>query len=245
MDTSAFDSARIVGLWLAEGDKKTPNEVTFTNNHPPLMRLFHDTLWEQFRPRNLPRIYVYHPSPSTGFILPVAGVRYRTYVDRRARKPYYIYSVADAQLVRDWKMLVRAVCNSPTNYQGLLQGFFAGGGNIKEEVSGHSRSLRIAQGKSIALVESMLLQFGVSFRCHVSERSYVITGRENLEMLQRIGISDLHSIKHARFLEISAIVGRDRKSVSTRLAEPGRLNPVEKVNPNWCRIQTSKRVIVR
>ncbi len=154
MSESPLDLARIIGLWLAEGDKKSSNEVTITNNDPFLIRLFHDSLWAHFRPRNSPRIYVYRPTPAAEFVRPVENVRYRTYIDRRANVPYFIYRVAGVELVREWKKTVRALCKSPSNYQGILQGFFAGEGNIKETKTTHSRSLRISQGQRMRLVES-------------------------------------------------------------------------------------------
>jgi len=52
--------AECIGLWLAEGDKKTEREITFTNNCIPLVELFGFTIQKQFEnyPIN-PRIYVY------------------------------------------------------------------------------------------------------------------------------------------------------------------------------------------
>jgi predicted transcriptional regulator len=41
--------------------------------------------------------------------------------------------------------------------------------------------------------------FGVKFRYESSGRSYVISGRDNLEKLWKIGVTTLHSKKHAKF----------------------------------------------
>ncbi len=49
-------------------------------------------------------------------------------------------------------------------------------------------------------VERILRHYEVSFLYEVSGRNYLISGRENLEKLQRIGITELHSKKHAKFL---------------------------------------------
>lgn len=189
----------MVGLWLAEGDHKTSREITFTNNNSKLIRFFHRALWKHFQPSNPPRVYAYLPSYSTTFVRPVPGAVYRTYIDRRANVPYYIYRVSGVELVRLWKKVSREICNSSSNYQGILQGFFAGEGNIKESGSHRSRVVRIAQGKRFILLERILYHFGVTFRYEPSGRNYVISGRENLEKLWNIGVSELHSKKHAKF----------------------------------------------
>jgi len=64
----------------------------------------------------------------------------------------------------------------------------------------HSRNLRIAQGKRLALLERILRFFGVEFKYEGSGRNYVISGRDNLEKLWNLGISKLHSKKHAKFV---------------------------------------------
>ncbi len=131
---------------------------------------------------------------------PVSGAVYRTYIDWRANVPYYIYRVSGVELVAHWRKTSRAICASSSNYQGILQGFFAGEGNIKETIGHHSRVLRIAQGKRFGLLERILRHFGVKFRYEASERSYTISGRDNLERLWNLGISELHSKKHAKFV---------------------------------------------
>jgi hypothetical protein len=189
----------MVGLWLAEGDHKSLREVTFTNNQAKLVAFFHEALWSNFRPRNSARVYVYLPSKKTRFIRPVSGAAYRTYIDRRANLPYYIYRVSGVELVKTWRRTVKAVCANPSNYQGILQGFFAGEGNVKEIIAHHSRVLRIAQGKKFRLLERILRFFGLQFTYESLGRTYVISGRNNLEKLWSLRVSTLHSKKHARF----------------------------------------------
>ena len=52
----------------------------------------------------------------------------------------------------------------------------------------------------MSLVELILKYVGVTFGYETSERSYYISGRENLEKLHSIGISELHSTNHAKFV---------------------------------------------
>jgi len=143
---------------------------------------------------------VYRPSHDSEIVRPVPGASYRLYVDSRANVPYYIYRVSGVELVRQWRKSLRTICASPSNYQGILQGFFAGEGNIKESKSHHSRVLRIAQGKRLPLLERILRHFGVKFGYEPAGRNYVIWGRDNLERLQNLGVSQLHWIKHAKFV---------------------------------------------
>lgn len=152
-----------------------------------------------FRLRNTPRVYVYRPSHGVAFLRPVSGALYRTYIDRRANVPYYLCRVSGVDLVRNWRKTVRAMCASSSNYQGMLQGFFAGEGNIKETKSHGSRVLRISQGKRFGLLERILQHFGVEFRYETLGRNYVISGRDGLEKLWVLGISELHSGKHVKF----------------------------------------------
>jgi len=173
--------------------------VTFTNNDSKLVTFFHHVLWVHFRPRNPARVYVYRPSKGATYDRPVSGAIYRSYIDHRANVPYYIYRVSGVDLARTWRRASRTICADSSNYQGILQGFFAGEGNVKESVGYSSRVLRIAQGKRLALLERILRFFSVKFRYESSERHYVISGRENLEKLWRIGVTELHSKKHARF----------------------------------------------
>jgi len=102
-------------------------------------------------------------------------------------------------LARIWRRRAQTICADSSNYQGILQGFFAGEGNIKENMRHHTRVLRIAQGKRLVLLERILRFFRVKFRYESSGRSYVISGRDNLEKLWKIGVSGLHSKKHAKF----------------------------------------------
>ena len=81
------DLARIVGLWLAEGDRSTTREVTFTNNQPALVKLFDDTLVRHFLLRFTPRMAVYLPFLGARFVRPVTRATYHTYLDDRATIP--------------------------------------------------------------------------------------------------------------------------------------------------------------
>jgi hypothetical protein len=191
--------AQTVGLWLAEGDHKTLREVTFTNNDSRLTAFFHRVLWKRLRPCNPARIYIYLPSKGANYERPVSGAIYRTYIDRRANVPYYIYRVSGVELARIWRRTSLRVCADPSNYPGVLQGFFAGEGNIKESTRYHSRVLRLAQGKRLALLERILRFFRVKFSYESSERYYVISGRGDLEKLWSLGVSELHPKKNARF----------------------------------------------
>jgi len=191
--------AQMVGLWLAEGGTKLLGEVTITNNNLSLISGFHYGLWANFRPKYLPRVYVYLPSPAIPFARPVPNASYRTYTDPRATKPYYIYRVSGVELVREWREKVAEACRSRLNYKGILQGFFAGEGNVKEDLKRRTRVLRIAQAKRVELIENILSHFGVSFSYTVSESGYVISGRGNLEKLWALDISRLHAVKHAKF----------------------------------------------
>lgn len=92
------------------------------------------------------------------------------------------------------------MCKSQVNSRGILQGFFAGEGNVKDLASPHSRTLRIAQGRRLALLELMLHHFGVRFRYEVRGRSYCVSGRADLEKLFGLGISRLHSKKHSKLI---------------------------------------------
>ena len=151
---------------------------------------------------SFPTVHVYTytcPPIDSAFARPVQGASYRTYLDERANRPYYIYRVSGVELVRRWRRAAQAACASSSNYQGILQGFFAGEGNIHESKSYHSRVLRIAQGERFPLLERILRYFRVKLRYVASGMSYEISGRDNLEKLWNLGISKLHSDKHARF----------------------------------------------
>lgn len=196
-----MELGRMVGLWLAEGDRQTTREITFTNNMTELVRLFHATLWKYFSPRNRPRMAVYLPRRDMNFVKPIDDANYRVYVDSRASRPYYIYRVSGVELVVQWRRFVKSVCKNIEAYQWILQGFFAGEGNVKYDRLQKSRVLRIAQGARHPLLEKILRHFGIPFR-YGGHRVYVISGRANLEKLDLLGIASLHPLKQRSFVEM-------------------------------------------
>ncbi|MBI3037142.1 hypothetical protein HYY73_05345 [Candidatus Woesearchaeota archaeon] len=82
--------AECVGLWLAEGDNKSENEITFTNNCWKLVEFFHRNVRRLFvRHKPKIRIYIYQPNKNkTRISLKRVQVNY--YLDERATKPYFI-----------------------------------------------------------------------------------------------------------------------------------------------------------
>ena len=198
----AHITAQAVGLWLAEGDKRTRNEVTLTNNQPRLVTLFHKVVAKTLQPNLTPRVAVYLPSTDTSYAHPVKSARYRIYVDKRSNRPYYIYRISGVTLAKRWLMLVRKTCKSESNYRYILQGFFAGEGNVKEGSHG-SRAVRIAQGKPNQFVEKMLDHFGITYS-YGGHREYTICGRANLEKFLDLGLTILHPLKYKRFMNMMA-----------------------------------------
>jgi len=131
------------------------------------------------------------------------GARYHVYLDARANHPYYIYRVAGVELVKAWRKTARATLARVRSYRFVLQGFFAGEGNIKYDKASHSRTVRISQGKRYRPLERVLRHYGITFR-YGEHRMYSISGKENLERLSSIGITRLHRLKHERFLRMMA-----------------------------------------
>lgn len=122
--------AQCVGLWLAEGDSKTKLEITLTNNCPKIIVFFHNVIDSLVISRNLPRVYVYSPSEDQKPRLPI-DVEHKYYVDRRASQPYFIYRISDVQRVKEWKKTIKKFKRKTELYSFILQGFFAGEGNVK------------------------------------------------------------------------------------------------------------------
>jgi predicted transcriptional regulator len=197
-----YQIAQAVGLWLAEGDKTTTKEITFTNNEPSLISFFHRVVHSVVQPVLAPRVYVYLPKLGSSYSRPVQEARYRVYVDKRANFPYYIYRISGVKSTRKWKTIVSRICLEESNYEPILQGFFAGEGNIKAGLR-DSRAVRIAQGKRNRLVERILRHFSISFD-YGGHRMYTISGRANLDKFLEHRITVLHPIKHRRFLEMMA-----------------------------------------
>lgn len=101
-----------------------------------------------------------------------------------------------------WRGLVSRVCSHSSYYQFVLQGFFAGEGNVKEG-SHESRAVRIAQAKPNPLLEMMLRHYEISFR-YGGHRQYTISGRQNLEKVLALRMTCLHRPKHKRFMRMMA-----------------------------------------
>ena len=150
--------AECVGLWLAEGDRKTLYEITFTNNCWDLINLFHKTVSSLFGHLKLKiRIYVYNPSIGNHKVK-LANAKARFYLDKRANQTYYIWRLASTKIVEEWKGRVQTITGNHQYYASILRGFFAGEGNIK--TGSHSnRTIRIAQGKPFPLLEKILTKF--------------------------------------------------------------------------------------
>lgn len=196
------DAARCVGLWLAEGDNKTNAEITFTNNCFGLVDFFQSTLRLIFPSIAMlnPRIYVYSATGER----PVVGgnVVVKYYLDERANTPYYIWRVASKTLLGEWHVLVNEIKQHTELYPFILQGFFAGEGNIRYHKPSQSRMVRIAQGRPNKFIERMLRHLGISYTYATSERAYVITGFQNIKKLSEIKIASLHPKKRGKFDEI-------------------------------------------
>jgi len=186
-----------IGLWLAEGDLTSTSEITFTNNRYYLIKFFHTNLNKTLKLENKPRIYVYAPSKYTTVKLQkIKELVHRFYIDKRANRPYFIYRVSGKKAVKEWLTLVKKITPNKKFYPYLLQGIFAGEGNIKYIEKSKSRVIRISQGKRSKLIEDILNYSGIKYSYSKKERSYVISGRENLEKLIRIDISCLHREKN-------------------------------------------------
>ncbi len=194
--------AECVGLWLAEGDNKSNYEITFSNNCWDLVAYFHNTLsclFKEYKP-NI-RIYVYEPKKINAKVL-VKDVQINYYSDNRATKPYYIWRLASVELMRKWKRISLLLQNCPKKYPGILRGFFAGEGSVKEGTH-CSRAIRISQAKRISCIDNCLNSLGIQYSFSEHHREgYVIRGRENLEILAKIGIASLHPIKAIKFSEM-------------------------------------------
>jgi predicted transcriptional regulator len=128
----------------------------------------------------------------------------KTYIDIRASRPYFVYKVASRKLAKKWKRIVEKYTHNEVFYPFILQGLFAGEGNVKFSISHHSRVVRIAQGKRNSFLEKALNIIGVSFRYSKSEKAYAISGRKNLEKLAEIEMEVLHPIKKEKFRKMLA-----------------------------------------
>ncbi|MBU4124279.1 MAG: hypothetical protein KKI14_02340, partial [Nanoarchaeota archaeon] len=187
------NTAKCVGLWLAEGDSKTKYEITFTNNCWDTIELFHETMKNIFK-EICPRIYVYFPSKENITDYNYENIRFRYYIDERANKPYYIYRIGNVNFTKNWHNIINDTKTKKELYKYILQGFFAGEGNIK--TGSHSnRTVRISQGTRNMYVENILNYFNIKYNYSNTERSYVITGRKNWEILNSLDLSILNKEK--------------------------------------------------
>ena len=193
--------AECVGLWLAEGDNKSKNEITFTNNCWELVETFHETITKLFSKYDLRvRIYVYEPIENK-LKIPIKDVQINYYIDKRATKPYYIWRLASVDLVKRWKEIVEKYKNNKKLYDRILRGFFAGEGNIKTGIH-NNRTIRIAQGKPLKFIEKILNSFKIEYRYYPNERNYNITGKNNWDKCAKIRIANLNSSKKMRFWSV-------------------------------------------
>ncbi|MEK6856683.1 MAG: hypothetical protein AABX49_01570 [Nanoarchaeota archaeon] len=200
-DLSNKEVIECIGLWLAEGDKKTKGEITFTNNCFDLIQYFHKTILKLFKDYNFNvRIYVYSPN-NCKINVPLQDCKIKKYIDNRATKSYFIWRLASVDLVKKWKHLVEILQNDKESYEEILRGFFAGEGNIKTG-SHNNRTLRIAQGRPLELIERILNELNINYKYKINERSYVITGKVNWDTCAKIKIADLHPIKKIRFWDV-------------------------------------------
>ncbi|MBU3896545.1 MAG: hypothetical protein KJ697_01265 [Nanoarchaeota archaeon] len=191
------NTAKCVGLWLAEGDSKTKYEITFTNNCWDTIELFHETMKNIFK-EICPRIYVYFPSKENITDYNYENIRFRYYIDERANKPYYIYRIGNVNFTKNWHNIINDTKTKKELYKYILQGFFAGEGNIK--TGSHSnRTVRISQGTRNMYVENILNYFNIKYNYSNTERSYVITGRKNWEILNSLDLSILNKEKNIKF----------------------------------------------
>jgi len=202
MPSLTYRTAQAVGLWLAEGDKRTNREVTFTNNEPSLISFFHKVMVDTLQPRYTPRIAVYLPFSGESYLRPVVTGRYRVYIDGRANRPYYIYRISGVLLVRKWRSIVSTTCKRKSNFRPVLQGFFAGESNVKEGSHG-SRVVRVAQGMPNRFIEKLLAYFGITCE-YGGHREYTIQGRDNLEKILALELMILHPSKQKRFQAMMA-----------------------------------------
>lgn len=189
--------AECVGLWLAEGCRKTNREITFTNSQFCLIEHFHCTITKLFQQFNFrTRIYVYTPH-ETYVPVPLEVDKVNRYIHPRATRPYFIWRLASVHLTSMWKNIVHEYMNDVKYYPCILRGFFAGEGHVKMG-SKCSRILRVSQNKD-EFVEKLLSQLGISFSYTPGNRCYNISSKWNWDIFARLRIADLHPEKKERF----------------------------------------------
>jgi len=190
--------AECVGLWFAEGDKKCKNEINFCNNSFELIEFFHKIVPPLFPEEKFNiRIYVYTPKKQHVNI-PIENCKVNRYIDKQATKPYYIWRLASVKLHKKWLKIVKETINNKNQHINFLRGFFAGEGNIK--IGDHySRTIRIAQGKPLKLIEDILDQQKINYKFYPKERNYYITHKTNWDKCAKIKLADLHPIRKIKF----------------------------------------------
>ena len=188
--------AEVVGLWLAEGNNKCNNEITFTNNCYDLVLYFDSILSKLF---NIPnkRLYIYS-APNQKFPDLSSFSIVRSYQDIRATKPYFIWRVASVKLMKDWKLLVEETMKHSENFPHVLRGYFAGEGNIKTGTHSN-RVLRIAQKHEEEWISNILDMLGITYLFERSHRQYNISGKWNWDIFAEHKLADLHPIKKDKF----------------------------------------------
>ncbi len=75
------DVAELVGLWLAEGDSKSANEITITNNCFLLIQSSYRVLKHIFNAENF-RLYIYLPEKEYMLHENLPKINIRKYVDK-------------------------------------------------------------------------------------------------------------------------------------------------------------------
>ncbi|MBN2421270.1 hypothetical protein JXB27_03255 [Candidatus Woesearchaeota archaeon] len=192
--------AECVGLWLAEGNNKCNNEITFTNNSYDLILYFDDVLSKLFETSSK-RLYVYSANGQNININSSAFIFIKYYEDNRATKPYFMWRLASVEKMKQWKLLVEFTLSQKKHYPDILRGFFAGEGNIKTGSHGN-RVLRIAQKTQKDWISNILLELGFNFSFEASHRQYIISGKWNWDIFAKLKLADLHPLKNSLFWSV-------------------------------------------
>ena len=126
-------------------------------------------------------------------------MKHKFYKDKRAKNPYFIYRVFSRKFLRKWCNIVEEFSENPQLFQFILQGLFAAEGNVKFIERTKSRVVRISQGKPNPLLEKILSHYKIVFNFSKLERSYIISGRDNLEKIEKLRITILDFQKNRKF----------------------------------------------
>lgn len=186
--------AECIGLWIAEGDRKTKHEITFTNSEWSLIEFFYFTIIKRFKGN--PRVYVYNKKLND-MQVSLENCLIKYYIDSRASRPYFILRLASVEAIKKWKEVTTAV--EPKHYAGILRGFFAGEGNIK--TGSHSnRAIRLAQKEPIDLINNCLTYHKITWKFSKKDRAYCITGIWNWKIMKKLSLAKLHKEKQKAFI---------------------------------------------